>query len=121
MEPETLDALHTLLYHAEATALPEPSEMAHLLAQRRREPLTHAESAWLAQLSEALGHAEICWQHGFIAGQVAYTDACTEPLWPRAAEIAAWFERDRCGYSLEDFERRWYAAGWLAGWRDQEC
>jgi hypothetical protein len=121
MEPETLDALHTLLYHVEATVLPEPNDLAQQLDQRRREPLTNAESAWLAQLSEAVGHAESCWQHGFIAGQVAYIDACAEPHWPRAADIAAWAERDRCSYSVEDFERRWFAAGWLAGWSDQEC
>jgi hypothetical protein len=80
--------------------------------------MTSADRAWIGQLMEAVQHAAHCWQHGFIAGEVAYADALELPAWPSATDIAVWAERDSHAYSVEHFQRRWFTAGWLAGWHD---
>jgi len=118
LELETLDHLQTLIYHTDATKLPEPNELARLLGKVRSKGVVSLESGWLTQLTHAVEQASCCWQHGFVAGEVAYSDAHELPAWPAASDIAAWAERESHTYSTEHFQRRWYTAGWLAGWGD---
>jgi hypothetical protein len=119
LELETLDALQTMIYHTDATKLPEPGELARLVGRLRSTGVRSQDRAWIAQLMEAVQHAAHCWQHGFIAGEVAYADAHELPAWPSGADIVAWADRDSRTYSAENFQQRWYRAGWLAGWRDR--
>jgi hypothetical protein len=118
VELETLDILQTLIYHTDATRLPEPNELARLLGRLRSKGVMSLEYGWLTQLTEAVEQASHCWQHGFVAGEVAYADAHELPTWPSTTDITAWAERDSRSYSPEHFQRRWYTAGWLAGWGD---
>lgn len=119
VELETLDYLQTLIYHTDAGKLPEPNELARLLNRLRSKGVMSLEYGWLTQLTYAVEQASRCWQHGFIAGEVAYSDAHELPTWPSASDIAEWAERDSRIYSTENFQRRWYRAGWLTGWRDR--
>jgi hypothetical protein len=119
LELETLDHLQTLIYHTDATRLPEPNELARLLDRVRRRGVMSLEYGWLVQLTEAVELASCCWQHGFIAGEVAYADAHELPVWPSGQDIAKWAARDSHTYSAEHFQQRWYTAGWLAGWGDR--
>jgi hypothetical protein len=118
VELETLDHLQTLIYHTDTSKLLEPNELARLLGRLRSKGVMSLEYGWLTRLTQAVEQASLCWQHGFVAGEVAYADAHELPTWPSATDIAEWVERDSHTYSAEDFQRHWYTTGWLAGWRD---
>jgi hypothetical protein len=93
VELETLDILQTLIYHTDASKLPEPNELARLLDRLRSNGVRSQDQGWLAQLTEAVEQAAHCWQHGFIAGHVAYA----EPTSCRRGRVA-W--RSRPGLSV---------------------
>jgi hypothetical protein len=119
MPLDTLDALGNVLFSLDAEDLPEPSELAQALARLRLPQVLLAQPALIAEVAEAIEQAGRCWQHGFIAGAVAYGEACEEPRWPSGVTVAAWLERDERSYSADLFAQRWYRAGWLAGWRER--
>jgi hypothetical protein len=119
MPLDTLDGLGHVLFTLEADDLPEPSELAQALAHLRLPGVAFAQPALITEVAEAIERAGRCWQHGFIAGTVAYDEACEESRWPSEATIAAWMERDEHTYSADLFARRWYRAGWLAGWGER--
>jgi hypothetical protein len=119
MPLDTLDALGNVLFNLDAEDLPEPSELAQALYRLRRPEALTAQPDVLAEVAAAIKQAERCWQHGFIAGEVAYAEACEEPRWPSDTIIAAWVERDQRSYSADLFAQRWYRARWLAGWGER--
>lgn len=119
MSLDTLDGLGNVLFNLEAEELPEPSELAQALDHLRGPKDLTAQPILLAEVAAAIEQAGRCWQHGFIAGEVAYADACEQPRWPSDTIVAAWIERDQRSYSADLFDERWYRAGWLAGWGER--
>jgi hypothetical protein len=119
MPLDTLDALGNVLFSLDAEDLPEPSVLAEAFTRLRRPEALTLQPDVLAEVAAAIAQAARCWQHGFIAGEVAYADACEEPRWPTEAIITAWIERDQRSYSADLFAQRWYRAGWLAGWGER--
>lgn len=116
---DTLDGLGYVLFSLDAEDLPEPSELAQALSRLHRPEGLTAQPILLVEVTAAIEQAARCWQHGFIAGEVAYADACEQPRWPHQAIVAAWMERDQRTYSADPFAQRWYRAGWLAGWGER--
>ena len=119
MPLDTLNGLGQVLFTLEADDLPEPSALAQALSRLRLPQVLIAQPALITEVAEAIECAGRCWQHGFIAGEVAYNEACEEPRWPSSTTITAWIERDEYVYSSDLFAQRWYRVGWLAGWGEQ--
>jgi hypothetical protein len=111
---DTLDGLGSVLFTLNAEDLPEPSELAHSLARLRLPEMMITQPALIREVTEAIEYASRCWHHGFIAGQIAYGEACEEPHWPSGPTVAAWLEREQRTYSVDSFAQRYYP-GWLAG------
>jgi hypothetical protein len=57
---ETLDQLRTLIYHTDASRLPEPNELARLLDRVRRTGVMTLEYGWMVQLTEAVEQPSRC-------------------------------------------------------------
>jgi hypothetical protein len=119
MPLDTLDGLGSVLFNLDAEDLPEPGELAQALHRLHLPQGVIAQPALITEVAEVIERAGCCWQHGFIAGQVAYGEACEQPRWPSSTTVAAWLERDERSYSADLFDQRWYRAGWLAGWGER--